>query len=297
MKLNYSLDDLRYFCIIAALGSFKKASESLDIPLSTLSRRIRKLEDDLQLRLLDRNAHRVTLTHVGSEYYERYRLLFVEANHIELALSQEKNKAKGVIRITAPIYLGKQILGAIFCDFLLAYPEIQLDLRFSNSLVDIEEQGIDVAFRVRNSTIENWVARQLKLTRNILCCNVGAASDEIKHPEQLKALPKVTCVGLVPWALENRLTGEQWRYLPTHFIRLDVDEVKMMIEAVKAGLGISYIPDYVALPMIERGELKRVLADWEGEVQAISMLYRDRRNIPLRVRLLIEYVLKRFKHC
>lgn len=120
MKLNYSLDDLRYFCIIAALGSFKKASESLDIPLSTLSRRIRKLEDDLQLRLLDRNAHRVTLTHVGSEYYERYRLLFVEANHIELALSQEKNKAKGVIRITAPIYLGKQILGAIFCDFLLA---------------------------------------------------------------------------------------------------------------------------------------------------------------------------------
>ena len=100
------------------LGSFKKASDNLAIPLSTLSRRIRQLEDDLQLRLLNRDPHRVTLTHTGSQYYDRYCALFDELNGIELDLNEEKTKPKGKIRITAPIYLGKHFLRAIFCDFL-----------------------------------------------------------------------------------------------------------------------------------------------------------------------------------
>ena len=292
MKSNYSLDDLRSFCTIVKLGSFKKASDHLDIPLSTLSRRIRQLEDDLQLRLLNRDAHRVTLTHTGSQYYDRYNTLFDELNGIELDLNEEKTEPKGKIRITAPIYLGKHFLRAIFCDFLLAYPDIQLDLRFSNSLIDIEKEGIDVAFRMRNPTIDDWVVRLLKFTRNVLCSHPSQSFDHITHPEQLEAFPKVTSFRLVPWQLENQRTGEKYNYHPTNLVRLEVDEIQMMTYAVKTGLGISYIPDYIALPMIERGEVKQILPDWQSEGQAFSMLYRDRKNIPLRVRLFIEYVLK-----
>tara|TARA_R110001583_G_scaffold41314_1_gene131524 strand:- start:862 stop:1416 length:555 start_codon:yes stop_codon:yes gene_type:complete len=184
MKSNYSLNDLRCFCIIVKLGSFKKASEKLNMPLSTLSRRIRQLEKDLQLRLLNRDAHRVTLTNTGSKYYHRYHTLFEELDCIEQDLSEEKDQPKGKIRIAAPIFLGKHFLSPIFCDFLSQYPDIQLDLRFSNDLIDIEEQAIDIAFRTRDPAIDDWVVRQLKFTRNLLCCHPKHAVEHITHPKQ-----------------------------------------------------------------------------------------------------------------
>ncbi|WP_413699581.1 LysR family transcriptional regulator [Psychromonas sp. KJ10-10] len=294
MKANYSLNDLRCFCIIVTLGSFKKASQELDMPLSTLSRRIRELEKSLQLRLLNRDAHRVTLTHIGGEYYRRYRGLFDELECIERDLSEEKHQPKGKIRIVAPIYLGKHFLSEIFCDFLLQYPDIQLDLRFSNELIDLEGQGIDIAFRTRNPTIDNWIVRQLQSTHNILCCHPNQDIDYITHPEQLDELPKITSFRLIPWRLENQLTGEKCVYHPTKLVRLEVDEIQMMTYALKTGIGVSYLPDYIALPMIEKGEIKRFLPDWQSEGQGFSMLYRDRKNIPHRVRLLIEHTLQHF---
>lgn len=292
MKSNYSLDDLRCFCMIVKLGSFKKASERLEMPLSTLSRRIRQLENDLQLRLLNRDSHRVTSTHIGSQYFNLYCSLFDELNKIELELNEDKKTPKGKIRIAAPIYLGKHVLKSIFYDFLSEYPDIQLDLRFSNELIDLEEQGIDVAFRMRNPSVNNWVVRKLKLTHNFLCCHPAQSFKNINHPKQLKDLSKVTCFRLIPWQLENKVTGEQFNDNPINQVRLEVDEIEMMISAVKTGIGISYIPDYIASPMIKQGELKRILPDWESTGQEFSMLYRDRENMPLRIRLLIEHVLK-----
>jgi len=294
MTAHYSLDDLRYFCTIVKLGSFKKASISLDISLSTLSRRIRLLEQALQLTLLNRDAHRVTLTHTGELYYDRYRKLFDEVECIEQALCDEKDQPKGKIRISAPIYMGKHFLSTIFCDFLLQYPDIQLDLRFSNNLIDIEKEGIDIAFRVRNPAIDNWVIRELKLTNNLLCVHPNYDHQSITHPEQLEDHPKVTCVGLVPWKLKNQQTSEEYSFNPNTHIRLEVDEIQMMKQAVESGVGISYIPDYIALPLIEAGKLKHILPGWQSEGQPFSMLYRDKKQIPYRVRLLIEHTLQHF---
>ena len=294
MAAHYSLDDLRYFCTIVKLGSFKKASADLGMSLSTLSRRIRLLEQALQLTLLNRDAHRVTLTHTGELYYDRYRKLFDEVECIEQALCDEKDQPKGKIRISAPIYMGKHFLSTIFCDFLLQYPEIQLDLRFSNNLIDIEKEGIDIAFRVRNSAIDNWVIRELKLTHNILCTHLNHDYQSITHPKQLEDHPKVTCVGLVPWQLKNQQTSEEYSFNPNTHVRLEVDEIQMMKQAVESGVGISYIPDYIALPLIKAGKLKHILPDWQSKGQPFSMLYRDRKQIPYRVRLLIEHTLQHF---
>lgn len=294
MAASYSLDDLRYFCTIVKLGSFKKASANLDMSLSTLSRRIRLLEQALQLTLLNRDAHRVTLTHTGELYYARYRKLFDEVECIEQALCDEKDQPKGKIRICAPIYMGKHFLSAIFCDFLLQYPDIQLDLRFSNNLIDIEKEAIDIAFRVRNPAIDNWVIRELKLIHNVLCAHPDHDYQSITHPKQLEQHPKITCVGLVPWQLNNQQTSEEYSFNPNTHVRLEVDEIQMMKQAVESGVGISYIPDYIALPLIKAGMLKHILPDWQSKGQPFSMLYRDRKQIPYRVRLLIEHTLQHF---
>jgi len=296
IQSNYSLDDLRCFCTIVKLGSFKSASNSLNMPLSTLSRRIRQLEKDLQLRLLNRDAHRVTCTHIGTQYFERYNKIFDDINSIELGFNEENKEPKGKIRITAPSYIGKHILKPIFFDFLLKYPEIQLDLRFSNNLIDLEEQGIDVAFRTRNPNIDNWVARVINSSHNFICGQPNEHYYGIKHPKELRNIPKVTCFRLVPWQLYNKFTGEEFKEKPTNLVRLEVDEVEMMIYAVKEGFGISYIPDYIALPMIEKGEIQRILPGWESFGQDFFILYRERNNIPFRVRLFIDYIIKIFEN-
>ena len=267
---------------------------SLGMPLSTLSRRIRQLEEDLQLRLLNRDAHRVSLTHTGEQYFERSSLLFDELNDIDKDLHKEKHQPKGKIRITAPIYSGKQFLRGIFYDFMLQYPDIQLELRFSNTLVDIEAEGIDIAFRIGNPSIENWIVRPLRQTYNVLCCHPDYPTDGIAHPSQLGEHPTVICTHLIPWQLGNQINHDTFDYHPKQSARLEVDEIQMVTHAVKIGLGISYLPDYIAIDLIKRGEVKAVLPDWQSKPLNFSMLYHDRNNMPLRVRLFIEYVLLHF---
>lgn len=294
MKPTYSLDDLRCFCAVARSGSFKLAARSLGMPLSTLSRRIRQLEADLQLRLLNRDAHRVVLTSIGEQYFNRSVVLFDELNHIDEDLHRDKYQPKGKICISAPINVGSQFLRSIFYDFLLQYPDIQLDISFSNSLIDIEAEGIDVAFRVGKPVVDNWIARPLKHVNFILCSHPDYDISEITTPDELNSHPTIVCRPMVPWQLKHKESGEEFDYHPNKRLRLEVDEILMLTHAIEKGLGIGYVPDYFALPMITRGEMKHVLPDWSSKARTLFMLYRDRDYLPMRVRLFIEFVLSHF---
>ncbi|MGB7995520.1 MAG: LysR family transcriptional regulator [Photobacterium halotolerans] len=295
MKSNYSLDDLRCFCTVARLGSFKTAAEHLSMPLSTLSRRIRQLETDLQLRLLNRDAHRVSLTHTGQQYFERSSTLFDELSDIGEDLHRDKHEPKGKIRISAPINAGSQFLREIFFDFLLQYPDIQLDLQFSNSLIDIEAQAMDVVFRVGTPVVENWIARPLKDIHFIVCAHPDYPVQSITHPEMLSDHPSILCHPMSPWQLVHTEKGAEYDHQPVKGLRLEVDEIRMLTHAIQSGLGIGYIPDYFALPMIANGELSRVLPDWCSKPRTLFMLYRDRDHLPMRVRLFVEFVMARFE--
>lgn len=294
MKPNYSLDDLRSFCTVARLGSFKEAAQDLGLPLSTLSRRIRQLEEALQLRLLNRDAHRVSLTHTGEQYFKRVGALFDELGEIGEDLHQEKHQPKGKIRVSAPVNIGSQLLHSLFLDFLCDYPDIQLDLHFSNSLIDIEAEGMDVVFRVGCPMVENWIARPLKDIHFILCDHPQSSRPEIQHPADLCGHPVVLCRPMLTWQLVNEKHGETFDYQSQKGTRMEVDELQILTKAIQKGIGIGYVPDYFALPMIERGELKRVLPDWHSKTRTLSVLYRERDNIPLRVRLFIEFIMAYF---
>lgn len=294
MKSNYSLDDLRYFCTVAKLGSFKLAAQSLGMPFSTLSRRIRHLEENLQLRLLNRDAHRVLLTHTGERYFQRFSLLFEEVDHLSDELHHDKSLPKGKIRICAPISASEQFLYSLFSDFSLMYPDIGLDLHISNTLIDIESQAIDVVFRVGNIMVENWIARPLKNIQFILCANPDIYISDIHEPGDLRGKPTVVCHPMASWPLVNPDTGEHCDYQPNQGIRMEVNEVQMGVHGVKSGMGIGYLPDYLAHPLINSGELIQVLPGWTSNERTLFMLYREREFIPVRVRLFIEFVMAHF---
>ncbi|MFA0483220.1 LysR family transcriptional regulator [Vibrio sp. 10N.222.55.B11] len=295
MKPNCSLDDLRCFCAVARSGSFKDAALSLGMPLSTLSRRIRQLEADLQLRLLNRDAHRIVLTSTGEQYFQRSALLFDELDNIDEDLHRDKHQPQGKIRISAPINAGSQFLRTIFYDFLLQYPDIKLDLNLSNSLIDIEAEGMDVVFRVGNVVVDNWIARQLKHIHFILCSHPDYDISTITTPDKLCDHPTIICNPMTPWQLIHKESGEEFNYHSQKNVRLELNEIVMLTHAIKTGLGIGYVPDYFALPMIAQGEMSHVLPNWRSKERTLFMLYRDRDHLPMRVRLFIEFVMQRFE--
>lgn len=294
MKFNHSLDDMRSFCAIVRYGSFRQASIALQIPLSTLSRRVAKLEDNLALRLLNRDAHRVQLTHAGQQYYERSAPLFDELENVALSLLQDKTEAKGIIRIAAPANFSNSILAPHFNDFLKQYPDIHLDLRLSNRTIDIEEEAIDIAFRIGEHNADHWIGRQLTNIRFMICGSSDLELSGIKEPSDLAPFPTVLCSPMIAWKLQHRTTGEIQTHQPTDNVRLKVDDIGLLLQSIESGLGLGFIPDYDALPLIKSGKLQWVLPEWNNQPRNCQMLYRDRGNMPHRMHLLIDFILKRF---
>jgi LysR family transcriptional regulator AphB len=295
MKVNYSLDDLRCFCAVAQYGSFKHAANTLGMPLSTLSRRVSKLEEALSLRLLNRDAHRVQLTLAGQKYYERSAHVFDELEDITFCLHQDTVQAKGGIRISAPINFGRDVLTQYFNAFLKKHPDIHLDLRLSNQNIDLEEEAIDVAFRIGDHSPGHWVGRHLTNIRFVICGALELDVASIKTPADLANYPTVICTPMFSWQLQHRQTGEITTHKPSQTVRLKVDDIGVLTEAIKDGIGIGFIPDYHANPLIESGECKHILPEWHNQPRGCQMLYRDRNNMPLRVRLFIDFMLQPFQ--
>lgn len=294
MKFNYSLDDMRYFCAVAQHSSFKKASEILELPLSTLSRRVAKLEEDLGIRLLNRDAHRVQLTHSGQRYYERSFSLFEELNDVALCLLQDKTQAKGIIRITAPVNFGMHVLAQHFNAFLVHYPDIYLDLRLSNQNIDLEGEAIDIAFRIGDHNTGHWIGRHLTNIRFVICGSEKLNIPNLKSPCDLEGFATVLCAPMSTWKLQHNTSKERKIHKPTQNIRLKVDDISLLTRAIQDGIGIGFIPDYHAQPLIDSGVLKQILPEWSNQPRGCQMLYRDRDNIPFRLRLLIDFMVKRF---
>lgn len=286
------LDDLRLFCVIVDQGSFKAAAQALQMPPSTLSRRITQLEQGLGLRLLHRNAHQLALTATGRTYYKRCQPLFSELAEISADLQFEKTAPQGIVRVTAPVNLTAQWLGHHFNQFLLTYPDIRLELTLNNRLLDLQDQAIDVAFRVEGLNQPEWVARRLARVEFLLC-GAAARADAwcaLKQPVELSTLPLVWWRPLEQWLLWHQPGDVTFELMPGANTRLLVDDVMVATEAVAAGVGLSFLPDYLARPLLDSGRLVRLLPEWTLPPRTLFMLYRERRNLPHRVRLFVDYM-------
>ncbi|SBS25754.1 HTH-type transcriptional regulator DmlR [Marinomonas spartinae] len=294
MKLNYSLDDLRCFCAVAQYGSFKAAALALDIPLSTLSRRISKLEQDLSIRLLNRDAHKVTLTQTGQKYFARSHGLFESLVEVASDLHKDKHEARGRIRIAGPINVMSELLSDQISGFMQDYPDIQLEMKLSNYLIDIEAEGIDVAFRVGDVNEDNWIAKSLTDIQFIVCASPSLDTSKITKPAQLADYPIVLCYPMRQWELVCKKNHAHYNFAPGSNVRFETDDLRALFPVVQSGLGIGYIPDYSAKPMIKSGLLVQLLPNWGSQPRRLSMLYRDRKNMPLRVRLFINYMAAAF---
>jgi DNA-binding transcriptional LysR family regulator len=284
------------FAAVVEHGSFVRAAERLAISTSTLSRQIAELEQHLGVRLLNRTTRRLSLTESGQAFYERAVQVLADLEEAEALASSSAAAPRGRLRLTCSHALGVQRLAPAIAAFAGQYPEVGFDVSVSDRIVDLVEEGFDLAVRVGQVGSEQLVARRLGTMRLLVCASPAylQAHGTPQVPADL-AGHRVMTYAYAPtprvWRLGDRHGNhEEVRVSgPLHSNSGD-----LAIAAAIAGLGLVFEPDFMLQPALDAGRLRRVLPEWESSPGEIWAVYPSRRHLSAKVRLFVDHLARQF---
>jgi DNA-binding transcriptional LysR family regulator len=278
---------IQLFVRLADLGSFTRVAEQVNSSKSMISKEISRLETDLGARLLHRSTRNVQLTHVGEGYLQRAREILSKLDDADNFVQDLQQNLRGKLKINAPMALGITDLSHLFADFMKANPEIELDIHLGDESVDLVEQGFDLGFRASSKPIDsNYVGRPLTRFTYKVC----ASPDYLEtHPAIMlpKDLKDHNCFiysyfqGKNVWPIEDGIAVNG---------TLRVNNTMFMMESIKKGVGIGFIPDFVCQQAIDNGEVVEVLADSKKSMLTLYALYPARYFVPAKLVQCIEYL-------
>lgn len=288
--MRTDLNDFAYFAEVVGHGGFAAAGRALREPKSKLSRRIAALEDRLGLRLIERSSRRFRVTDVGQAFYERCRAMLMEAEQAEALVMQAQAEPHGRIRFSCPTGMIEPISGLV-SSFLASYPKVRLQLVATDRSVDLIEERIDLALRVRGSLTSDaaLTMRSLGISKRILVASPQVAS-QIAGVEQLATLPMLATNDAVD-ELEWHVEAEDGRRHVFHSVpRLGCADMAAVRSAAIDGLGIALLPDHVCRKALREGRLFHVLPVWRGLQGIVHLVFTTRRGLAPAVRALIDHL-------
>ncbi|XUU49908.1 LysR family transcriptional regulator [Serratia nematodiphila] len=272
-------------------GSFVAGGQTMGLSRSAAGKAIARLEQRLSVRLLHRTTRSLGLTDEGREFYRRGLQILASVDDAEASVAGDKGTARGVLRLTAPAAFGRRILLPLVPKFLVAWPEVQVEISFSDRLADIVEEGFDLAVRIGVTAPDTrLVSRTLARYRALLCASPAylAARGEPLTVESLaghEALLFSSCNQKQPWRLRDE-RGE-WVKAPVRG-RLRLDSGEALRDAALSGLGIAYLPEFMIAEDLAAGRLQQVLRAVAGEEVRIVALYPNKRLLEPRVRRFLD---------
>jgi DNA-binding transcriptional LysR family regulator len=293
-------DNIATFVEVVRQHSLSAAARSLGLPKSTVSRRLLRLEQELQTKLLHRDSRRLTLTGPGRSFYASVVSAVDALDTAVSALERSSTEPRGKIRVTAPADLGRMVLAPMFVAFLERYPEIELDASFSNRIVDLVEEGVDLAVRAGRVAKADLIARKLCDSELQLAAasELAAKLPAAAEPRSLEQQPFVlhrASAGSQTLKLE-RGEGKKSKTVELSVRgRISVDDYAALAELVAAGQGIGLMPAIHARDGVRAGRLARVLPEWSSRSGHVYLVYSARQQ-PERVRLLAEFLVDAFAH-
>jgi len=284
-------NDLLVFARVADLGSFSKAAERLDLPKSTVSRRISALETQLGERLLLRTTRRQTLTEFGQLLLDHARQVVMEVDAVKALREHRQALPSGRLRVSMPSDFANLLLAESLAAFVTMHPGISLELDLSPRRVDLLGEGFDVAVRMGNLPDDNLLAaRRLTVFSNGLYAAPSylAEHGEPQTPDDLAQHSAVRMLAgngeAMGWTL---IQGEnRWQGVPPG--RFSANSPELLIRLARAGVGIAAVPDYFALPDVRRGELRRVLPGWCLPSATAWAVFPGRKLMPAKTRVFID---------
>lgn len=288
------LNDMRYFAEVVEHGSFAAAARALELPKSRLSRRIAGLEAQLGVRLLQRTTRKLSLTPAGEQYFRHCVAIRDQAEQAQAELEQVRSEPRGTLRIVCPVTLAQSVLGPILPEYLARYPQVRIDMQVSNRVVNLVEEGVDLALRVRANLDDSGslIIKRLGLSHGVL-----VASPELLRrlgrpasPRELEALPAVS-MSVTDGRMRLALSGPQnAQHVVVARPVCTTDDLITLRFVILGGVGIGVLPDYMCQDDLAQGRLERVLPDWSLAPGVVHAVYPSRRGMAPAVRAFLDFL-------
>jgi len=287
------LDAMRLFVRIAELGSFSAAAQQQGLARSVVTRQIAALESHLGSKLMARSTRKLTLTSAGTAYLEKCRVILNLVDSAESDLAAEHHTPRGHIRMALPLSFGVRRLAPLLLEFAERYPEVSLEMDYSDRRVNLIEEGIDVSIRITRRLAEGDVARRLGACRLRLVAAPSylarhgrpRAPDDLSHHEFLAY--SLGANSSVPFLIDGVV-----RSVPVR-ARLTSSNGEVLTEAAAHGMGIALQPDFIVDSHIAARRVEQVLGQYALPELGIHALLPSNRRVPHRVRVLIDFIAER----
>lgn len=290
------LDDFYCFALVVEHGGFSAAERATDIPKSKLSRRVYNLEERLGVRLIQRSSRHFAVTDIGMDIYQHAQDMMNAAQAAHDLIDHLSSKPRGVIKVSLPVSIAQNEIAKILPDFLKQYPEIKVQLSVTNRRIDVINEGIDVALRVRFNLDNdpNLIIRQFQRIEQHLVASQAYLNEygNLTHPDQLT---EHRILSMIDDHLDQQLTLHDRENKSRKFKINPVvmgSDLMMLAQLARQGCGIALLPDSVTADLVRHGELVRVLPDWNTPHGVFHAVYPSRRGQLPSVRVFIEYLVE-----
>jgi DNA-binding transcriptional LysR family regulator len=280
------------FVVVATKGSLTAAARADGVAPAVIGRRIDALEERLGVKLLVRTTRRITLTHEGSAFLEDCQRVLADLGNAEASVSAGGVKASGHLRVTAPAGFGRRHVAPLVPRFLALHQEVSMSLNLSDRVVDIVNEGVDCAVRVGDLPDSALVSVRLADNRR-LCVAAPSYLARAGRPESPADLARHECLTLSSDASQTRgwaflVDGQVTHLRPSG--RLDCSDGQVLHDWCVAGLGIAWRSTWEVAEEVERGVLVSLLEDYAAPPNGIYAVFAQRKHLPLRVRLWIDFL-------
>lgn len=286
------LDALRIFAKVVECGSFSATARRLSMPLSTVSRRIAELEDQLGVRLLERSTRSLRLSPVGARLLDYARRSVELSDTVDSIVSDRRADVSGLLRLSAPPSVSDSLVAPIVTAFQSIYPGVRVQLHVTERLVDHIAEGVDVVFRLGPLQDSRLVARRILRYRHRL---VASPTYLGRHPPPLhpRDLAAHRLLAFAHWKPENRWTFRATSGDGTETIvfspSITMNDYSGLAAALLADAGIGDLPPICAPELVHGGRLVELMPDWQFRAFDLSVVHVGTRHVPPYVRRFVDF--------
>lgn len=288
-------NEMQVFVLAVEHEGFSAASRLLNLAPSSVSKQISRLEERLGVRLLNRTTRTLSLTEAGHTFYQRSKEILHELEEAEAELTTYGVSPKGLVRVNCSPGFAKHQLLPVLPEFYARYPELSLELQLTGQAVDLVSEGVDLAIRLGQLSDTSLVARKLGESPRIICASPDylAKNGEPETPEQLlqhNCLRLSTREAFNHWQFRQ---GENESQIAVQG-SFTTDNVELLYDFACMGGGIVRLANFMVAEALQSGQLVPLLRNYETDNQVVHAVYAHRKFLPLKIRVLVEFLLERF---
>lgn len=286
---------MRVFTAVVDAGSFAGAADKLTLSRGMATRYVAQLEEHLGVRLLQRTTRKLSLTEEGTDYYQRATQIIASIEDAERSATQGAVDPRGVLRVSTATGFAIDHLDRAIIAYLQRYPNVEVDLMNNERMVDLIDEGFDLALRIAKQLSPGLIARRIAPV-HIAACASPAYLKAHGTPISPDALSEHNCLFYSSSTYRNK-----WRFCRDGVEQIvqvkgnfHANEGKVLVNAALAGMGILYEPDFLVSEQIRQKRLVQILTDWETDEFSLYAVYPNRQFLPPKVRSFIDFLVEYF---